>query len=84
MDEIRGDIVNMLWPSWLTSVPSNFGSASHGKLKADHVEYTSLSRYVFSFTICSTSVILSHLLLHNHSLFTVTRIFVQVSTSYTS
>ena len=35
MDEIRGDIVNMLRPSWLTSVPSDFGSASHGKLKAD-------------------------------------------------
>ena len=34
-DEICGDIVNMLRPSWLTSVPSNFGSASHGKLKAD-------------------------------------------------
>jgi hypothetical protein len=48
------------------------------------VEYTSLSRYVFSFTICSISVILSHLLLHNHSLFTVTHVFVQVSTSYTS
>jgi hypothetical protein len=49
------------------------------------VEYTSLSRYVFSFTICSISFILSHLVsLHNHSPFTVTRIFVQVSTSYTS
>jgi hypothetical protein len=35
MDEIRGDIVNMLRPSWLTSVPSEFGSASYGKLKAD-------------------------------------------------
>jgi hypothetical protein len=35
MDGIRGDIVNMLWPSWLASVPSDFGSTSHGKLKAD-------------------------------------------------
>jgi hypothetical protein len=35
MDEIRGDIVNMLRPSWLTSVPSEFGSAGYGKLKAD-------------------------------------------------
>jgi len=35
MDEIRSDIVNMLRPSWLTSVPSEFGSASYGKLKAD-------------------------------------------------
>ena len=25
----------MLWPSWLTSVPSEFGSAGYGKLKAD-------------------------------------------------
>ena len=25
----------MITPSWLTSVPSNLGSASHGKLKAD-------------------------------------------------
>ena len=35
MDEIRSDIVNMLRPSWLTSVPSEFGSTSYGKLKAD-------------------------------------------------
>jgi hypothetical protein len=35
MDEIRSDIVNMLRPSWLTSVPYEFGSGSHGKLKAD-------------------------------------------------
>jgi len=35
MDEIRSDIVKMLRPSWLTSVPSEFGSAGYGKLKAD-------------------------------------------------
>ncbi|KAF8805356.1 hypothetical protein BYT27DRAFT_7224974 [Phlegmacium glaucopus] len=35
MDEIRNDIVNMLRPSWLTSVPSDFRSVGHGKLKAD-------------------------------------------------
>jgi hypothetical protein len=36
MDEkIRSNIVNMLWPSWLTSVLYEFGSGSHGKLKAD-------------------------------------------------
>ena len=35
MDEIRADIVNMLRPSWLTSLPSEFGSAGYGKLKAD-------------------------------------------------
>jgi hypothetical protein len=35
MDEICSDIVNMLRPSWLTSLPSEFGSAGYGKLKAD-------------------------------------------------
>ena len=35
MDEICGNIVNLLQLSWLTSIPSDFGSASHGKLKAD-------------------------------------------------
>jgi hypothetical protein len=35
MDEICSDIVNMLRPSWLTSLPSKFGLAGYGKLKAD-------------------------------------------------
>jgi hypothetical protein len=35
MEQIRTDIASMITPSWLTSVPSNLGSASHGKLKAD-------------------------------------------------
>ena len=35
MDEICSNIINMQWPSWLTSVLSEFGSASYGKLKAD-------------------------------------------------
>lgn len=35
IDEIRSDIKAMVAPSWLTSVPQNLGSASHGKLKAD-------------------------------------------------
>ncbi|PPQ82520.1 hypothetical protein CVT24_006403 [Panaeolus cyanescens] len=35
MKEIQKDIQNMITPSWLTSVPVNLGSASHGKLKAD-------------------------------------------------
>lgn len=33
--EIRLDIANMRKPSWLASVPADFGSARHGKLKAD-------------------------------------------------
>ena len=32
---IHGDIVNTLWPSWLTSLPSEFRSAGYGRLKAD-------------------------------------------------
>ncbi|KDR79752.1 hypothetical protein GALMADRAFT_62004 [Galerina marginata CBS 339.88] len=35
MAQIRADIKSMVTPSWLTSVPSQLGSASHGKLKAD-------------------------------------------------
>ena len=35
MDQIRSDIVNMITPSWLTSVPTNLGLPNHGKLKAD-------------------------------------------------
>lgn len=35
MAELRSDIENMITPSWLTSVPTNFGEPSHGKLKAD-------------------------------------------------
>ncbi|KAF8801630.1 hypothetical protein BYT27DRAFT_7173847 [Phlegmacium glaucopus] len=35
MAEIRSDIENMITPSWLTSVPTNLGEPSHGKLKAD-------------------------------------------------
>ena len=32
---IHSDIVNTLQPFWLRSLPSEFGSASYGKLKAD-------------------------------------------------
>ncbi len=32
---IRADIVSTYLPSWLERPPSNFGSLSHGKLKAD-------------------------------------------------
>jgi hypothetical protein len=35
MHAIRSDIIHLIRPSWLTSVPQELGSASHGKLKAD-------------------------------------------------
>ena len=35
MSELRSDIERMYTPSWLTSVPTNLGEPSHGKLKAD-------------------------------------------------
>ncbi|KAF8801722.1 hypothetical protein BYT27DRAFT_7114366 [Phlegmacium glaucopus] len=35
MTELRSDIEHMYTPSWLTSVPTNLGEPSHGKLKAD-------------------------------------------------
>jgi Domain of unknown function (DUF4218) len=35
MEQIHADIASTITPSWLASVPSNLGSASHGKLKAD-------------------------------------------------
>ena len=35
VEEIRSDIDQLLTPTWMTSVPSDIGSSSHGKLKAD-------------------------------------------------
>ena len=35
MEQIHADIASTITPSWIASVPSNLGSASHGKLKAD-------------------------------------------------
>ncbi|KAI0654528.1 hypothetical protein C8Q70DRAFT_925535 [Cubamyces menziesii] len=35
IDVIRADIQNTILPSWLERPPKNFGSALHGKLKAD-------------------------------------------------
>ncbi|TFK79920.1 hypothetical protein K466DRAFT_579069 [Polyporus arcularius HHB13444] len=32
---VRADILNTVVPSWMQRVPKNFGSPSHGKLKAD-------------------------------------------------
>lgn len=43
MDEIHLDIKNMTTPSWMTSVPYNLGSASHGKLKADQYRVLGLT-----------------------------------------
>lgn len=36
VEQIRADIKNTYLPSWIERPPLNFGSASHGKLKADH------------------------------------------------
>lgn len=36
IEQIRTDIKNTYLPSWIKRPPLNFGSASHGKLKADH------------------------------------------------
>ncbi|KAH9850596.1 hypothetical protein C2E23DRAFT_734560 [Lenzites betulinus] len=36
LEAIRGDIRAAHLPSWLSKPPATFGSASHGKLKADH------------------------------------------------
>lgn len=35
MEQIRSDISQLLTPTWMTSIPSNLGTAAHGKLKAD-------------------------------------------------
>jgi hypothetical protein len=35
IEEIRSYIDQLLTPTWMTSVPSNIGESSHGKLKAD-------------------------------------------------
>ncbi|TBU28219.1 hypothetical protein BD311DRAFT_663831 [Dichomitus squalens] len=36
INQLRHDLQNTYLPSWLERPPVNFGSASHGKLKADH------------------------------------------------
>ncbi|KDR76670.1 hypothetical protein GALMADRAFT_139571 [Galerina marginata CBS 339.88] len=35
LEQIRSDLSEISTPTWVTSVPSNLGNASHGKLKAD-------------------------------------------------
>ena len=36
LDQIREDVEFITLPSWLEKIPSGFGGAGHGKLKADH------------------------------------------------
>jgi hypothetical protein len=35
LQTVQSDIARTSFPSWLVRPPRNFGSASHGKLKAD-------------------------------------------------
>ena len=48
VQQVRNDIKATFLPSWLERPPTNFGSASHGKLKADHWR-----------TICTISLVIS-------------------------
>ncbi|OJT09667.1 hypothetical protein TRAPUB_13853 [Trametes pubescens] len=48
LSQIREDIVKTYLPSWLERPPRNFGSAAHGKLKADHWR-----------TVCTVSMVIT-------------------------
>ncbi|KAJ3016340.1 hypothetical protein NUW54_g823 [Trametes sanguinea] len=48
ISQLRLDIVRTVLPSWLERPPRNFGSASHGKLKADHWR-----------TVCTVSMVIT-------------------------
>lgn len=48
LSHIREDIVKTYLPSWLERPPRNFGSAAHGKLKADHWR-----------TVCTVSMVIT-------------------------
>ncbi len=48
VEQIRTDIENTYLPSWLERPPLNFGSPSHGKLKADHWR-----------TVCTISMVIT-------------------------
>jgi hypothetical protein len=48
MKTIQNDIARTTLPSWLERPPPNFGSPSHGKLKADHWR-----------TVCTVSLIIT-------------------------
>ncbi|CDO72139.1 hypothetical protein BN946_scf184962.g82 [Trametes cinnabarina] len=48
ISELRHDIAKTFLPSWLERPPRNFGSPSHGKLKADHWR-----------TVCTVSMVIT-------------------------
>lgn len=48
VERIQSDIANTFFPSWLVPPPRNFGSASHGKLRADQWR-----------TVCTVSLIIT-------------------------
>ena len=48
MEMIRSDILNIVTPSWMTSIPSNLGSSRHGKLKADQWRVLGTTHLPFS------------------------------------
>ncbi|KAI9057531.1 hypothetical protein FKP32DRAFT_1583597 [Trametes sanguinea] len=48
ISQIRRDITETVLPSWLERPPRNFGSRSHGKLKADHWR-----------TVCTVSMVVT-------------------------
>lgn len=48
ISQLRADIQNTYLPSWIERPPINFGSASHGKLNADHWR-----------TVCSISMVIT-------------------------
>lgn len=58
MDVIRADIAAVTLPSWIERPPANFGSPSHGKVKADHWR-----------TVCIVSLVITlvHLWGHSHA-----------------
>ena len=48
ISQIRRDIISTFLPSWMERPPKNFGSASHGKLKADQWR-----------TVCTVSLVIT-------------------------
>ena len=48
VDQIRADIAASSFPSWMERPPKNFGSPSHGKLKADQWR-----------TVCTVSLVIT-------------------------
>ena len=48
IEQLRQDILTTYLPSWMERPPVNFGSAAHGKLKADHWR-----------TVCTVSMVIT-------------------------